>query len=134
MKPVLQPDLRYPRTWFLCGLVIAVAIAFASLTPAQNLPQLKVSDKLEHALAYLLLAFWFASVIVRRDYFGLMVALLAFGGLIELVQGWMGLGRTADLLDLLADAAGIVMGVLLAITPLGHWAHWVENRLSGRAM
>jgi VanZ family protein len=131
MKPLLRPELRFRRWWFCTGLLIAAAITVTSLLPARNLPDLGLSDKFEHAFSYLVLAFWFASVIVRRDYFVLMMSLLAFGGAIELFQGWMGLGREADLLDLAADAVGIALGVALAATPLGRWAEWLE-RLWGR--
>jgi VanZ family protein len=132
MKPVLRPDLRLRRVWFAVGLLLAAAIAVVSLVPPKNLPLVGISDKVEHGLSYLILAFWFASVIVRRDYFVLMLSLLVFGGAIELVQGWMGLGREADLMDLGADAIGIALGVALAATRLGRWAEWMEAALGGR--
>ncbi len=132
MKPVLLQTLRYPRAWFCLGLLIAAGITVFSLIPAQNLPSIGVSDKLEHALAYLLLGFWFASVIARWDYLYLMLALLALGGAIEIAQGLMGLGRQADWHDLLADACGIFVGVGLAATPLGHWANYIEDCLVRR--
>ena len=83
-------------------------------------------------MAYLLLAFWFASVMARRDYLYLMLALLAFGGGIEIAQGLMGLGREADLLDLAADGVGILAGVGLAATPLGGWAKVIEDLVASR--
>lgn len=131
MKPVLQQDLRHPRLWFLAGVVIAAVIAVLSLLPANRLPNVNMWDKLEHMLAYVLLAFWFGSVIFRRDFPGLVIALLVFGALIELAQGVMGLGRQADWRDLMANAVGAVLGVALALTPLGHWPHWVERHLGG---
>jgi VanZ family protein len=127
VKPVLRPALRLSRLWFCLGLLIAVLITIASLIPARDVPDLGVSDKFEHAFAYVLLAFWLASVIVRRDYLPLALLLLVFGGAIEVAQGLMRLGRHAELLDLLADGVGIVAGVLLAMTPLGHWADWLES-------
>jgi VanZ family protein len=132
VKPILQPGLRFSRTWFAVGVLIAIAIAVVSLMPPSKLPDLRVSDKFEHALSYFLLAFWFASVIVRRDYLVLVLSLLAFGGAIELVQDWMKLGRQADVLDLAADAVGIALGVALAATPLGRWAQWLERGWGAR--
>jgi VanZ family protein len=128
VNPVIHPELRYRRLWFVLGLVLAAVVVTLSLLPTRDLPDIKLSDKLEHMLAYVMLAFWFGSLVVRRDYFWLIVALVAFGGLIELVQGWMGLGRQADLHDLAADAIGIAVGMLLAVTPLGRWAHFIEAR------
>jgi VanZ family protein len=132
MTRLLLPTLRYPRAWFFLGLVIATLITITSLMPARDMPSLGVSDKLEHAVAYLVLAFWFASVIARWDYFFLGLALLALGGGIEIAQGLMGLGREADIKDLAADGVGIVAGVLLAATPLGRWANVIEDWLARR--
>ena len=132
MKPVLLTTLRYPRAWLCLGLLMALFITVMSLLPANNLPSLGISDKIEHAAAYALLAFWFASVMGRWDYLYLFLALLAFGGGIEIAQGLMGLGREADLLDLAADAAGSVVGLGLAATPLGRWARFIEDQLPRR--
>ncbi len=41
------------------------------------------------------------------------VASIAFGGLIELVQEGMNMGRGCDLMDFVADIAGVVIAVLL---------------------
>ena len=132
MKSVLLTTLRYPRAWLCLGLLMALFITVMSLLPANNLPSLGISDKIEHAAAYALLAFWFASVMGRWDYLYLFLALLAFGGGIEIAQGLMGLGREADLLDLAADAAGSVVGLGLAATPLGRWARFIEDQLPRR--
>jgi VanZ family protein len=132
MKPVLLTTLRYPRAWLCLGLLMALFITVMSLLPANNLPSLGISDKIEHAAAYALLAFWFASVMGRWDYLYLFLALLAFGGGIEIAQGLMGLGREADLLDLAADAAGSAVGLGLAATPLGRWASFIEDLLTRR--
>ena len=102
-------------------------ITFFSLIPAQRLPQLGISDKIEHAVAYLMLGFWFASVIARWDYIFILLALVALGGGIEIAQGLMGLGREADLRDFAANSLGATAGVLLALTPLGRWAEALER-------
>jgi VanZ family protein len=132
MNRVLLPTLRYPRAWFGFGLLIASLITIACLLPARDLPALGLWDKLEHAIAFFVLAFWFASVIARRDFFYLSCALVAFGGGIEIAQGLMGLGREADILDLVADGVGILVGAGLAATPLGRWAQWIEHLLVPR--
>lgn len=128
MKLVL-PELRYPRLWMAVGLVLAGVIAVLSLMPLRNVPDLDVSDKIKHALAYVALGFFFASVIVRRDWFWLAIALICFGALIELAQHVMPFGRSAEAKDMLANLAGIAVGLLLALTPLGSWARWLESRM-----
>lgn len=132
MKPVLVPTLRYPRAWFCLGLVIAAIVVFYSLLPAQRMPQLGVSDKLEHTVAYALLAFWFASVVARWDYVFMMLALVALGGGIEIAQGLMKMGREADIRDFIADCIGAGIGLLLALTPLVRWPAFVERLLTRR--
>ena len=132
MNPVLRPQLQLRHLWLGLGLLIAAGIAVGSLVPSSELPNLRVSDKWEHAVSYLLLAFWFASIFTRSSHAGLAVALLAFGGALELLQGAMRTGREADLHDLLADGAGILCGIALALTPLGLWATRLEAMFFAR--
>jgi VanZ family protein len=131
VNPVLRPELRYRRLWFVVGLILAGLIAYVCLVPGKDLPDIHLWDKLEHALAFAALALWFGCVVVRRDILWLGLGLVAFGGLIEILQGWMGLGRDADIRDLLADALGITAGLLLAVSPLGRIAPWLEGKLFG---
>jgi VanZ family protein len=126
----IRPGLQYPRLWLCVGLIIAAMIATACLMPARNLPDVGLSDKIKHGLSHALLAFWFASVIVHRRFLWLFVALVAFGGLIELAQEWMNLGRHAEFADLLANIAGTTVGVAVAATALGRWAGHVESLFS----
>jgi len=131
VKPVLRPELRYRRLWFFVGIGLAALVTYICLMPRGNLPSFHLWDKLEHALGWIALAFWFGSVVVRRDILWVGLALVALGGAIELLQGWMGLGRTADLRDLLADTIGIAIGLLLVISPLGRVPVWLESKLFG---
>lgn len=132
MKPILLPTLRYPRAWFCIGLLMAIIITFYCLIPAERVPQLGVSDKLEHAVAFGLLAFWFASVVARWDYVFMLLALVALGGGIEIAQGLMKMGREADIRDFFADCVGVGLGLAIAMTPLGRWPAWLERLLGPR--
>jgi VanZ family protein len=129
---VLRPALRFGPVWVALGLLIALAIAAGSLVPSRNLPNIGLSDKIEHALSYALLAFWFGSIFGRRALPATLVALLAFGALMELLQGWMGMGRAADVKDMLANSLGILAGLLLCLTPLGNWPQRVESLFAPR--
>lgn len=42
------------------------------------------------------------------------LAVILFGGAIELLQAWMGLGRGCDLLDFLADILGVVLFTVIS--------------------
>ena len=122
MKPHLAG--LSPRAWrllWLGGLVLVAAVVVVCLLPSRNLPSTGISDKLEHALAFAALALWFGGLAARRDHLFVLLALVALGGGIEIAQGLMGLGRMADVRDLLADLLGAVAGLLLALTPLGRW-------------
>ncbi len=129
-----MPELRYRRFWMLCGVGIMLVVTVLCLLPSSKLPDVNVSDKIEHIVTFVLLTFWFGSIVVRRDYFWLALALLAFGALIEVAQGLMGVGRQADLLDLRADAIGIALGLILAATPIGRWAIWLESIFRSKAL
>jgi len=120
------PELRLRHLWFVAGLLAALAIATLMLMPVRDVPDPRISDKAIHMLAFGMLGFWFGSIVVRRGFIWLLLALVAFGGLIEVAQGLMHFGRQLELLDLLADAAGAVLGLALALTPLGRWPLWME--------
>jgi len=132
LKPILLPTLRYPRAWFCAGLLMAGIITFYCLLPSDKVPQLGIWDKAEHAVAFGLLAFWFASVVARWDYIFMLLALVALGGGIEIAQGLMKMGREADIHDFFSDCVGIGIGLAVALTPLGHWPSWLERLLSPR--
>lgn len=132
MNAVILPDLRFRHLWFGIGLAMVALVTVLFLMPGGKLTAVRMWDKLSHAIVFVALAFWFASILVRRDLVWLVVALVAFGALIELMQGAMRAGRQAEWLDVVADAVGVLVGLLLALTPLGRWAYWIERQLSGR--
>jgi VanZ family protein len=109
----------WPWRLLLALLVVVVAVLALSPNPAQG-PQLGW-DKLNHALAFAAMAF--CAVMgrrggSRRQLATVLVALLAYGGLIELLQLFVP-GREAEWGDWLADAVGIAIGALLAAA----WQH-----------
>ena len=127
MKAAVLPGLRYRPLWMLGGFCLTLAVLVLSLLPAAQLPEVRVWDKFQHMLAYVALALWFGGVVPRRRYALVVAGLMTYGVLIELLQGWMQQGRHADLGDLGANATGIAAGLLLALTPMGRWAHWLES-------
>ena len=124
--------LPHRRLWVALSAVIVAVIVYASLAPANSLPLSGYSDKAEHFAAYCGLAVWFTGLYPRAQYGRIAAALLALGLGLEIAQGLMQLGRSAELLDIAANAAGVGVGLLLAIALTGNWARRVEAWLQPR--
>jgi VanZ family protein len=123
--------LRHRRVWVVLSAVLVAATAYASLVPHLPLPPVPAGfDKLEHFTAYCALAVWFTGLYPRTRYWRVVAGLLTLGAGIEVAQGVMQLGRSAELLDMIANAAGVGVGLLLALALTGTWARRVESWLS----
>ena len=98
----------------LASLLVAGAIAILSILPGENLPDVHLSDKVEHAIAYAVLSacvcFWLGR---RRSVPRVLVA-VGFGALLEVAQALAGTGRTASFLDEGANLIGACLGAGLA--------------------
>lgn len=118
--------LRHRRLWVAASVVLVAAIVWASLSPYVSLPGPRNVDKLEHFAAYCGLAVWFTGLYPRTRYWRIAVALLALGLGLEIAQGAMNLGRIAEVRDMVANASGVGVGLLLALALTGNWARRVE--------
>lgn len=127
--------LHWPRLWLgLWGLMIAAVVA-GSLAPAEDLPQIWFpgADKLQHFLGYAVLSGYAAMLFASRRALGLAAAgLMTLGILIEGVQGALTASRQADLVDVLANLAGVALGQALGMTRAASLLQWAETRMSGR--
>src|SRR5476651_1472694 len=108
-------SVRNARFWHVVGVGLIMIVVVSCLVPAGTLPNLAISDKLEHMIAYGGLAFCYGGLIMPRHYVYLGLALLALGGGIEIAQGLMGWGRDADWRDFYADALGTALGLSLCM-------------------
>ena len=87
-------------------------------------PTLGNSDKLQHVVAFLVLAGLgrLAYPTVRKRW--LLMGLMAFGAFIEIVQALPMVGRDSDPLDWVADtAAALTVFVIVAL-----WTHFRDER------
>ena len=123
---------RHHLTWYFLGMLLTLVVIVSSLVPNEDLPHWRISDKVEHIVAYAGLALWFGGLMPPRRYAYLALVLLALGGGIEIAQGLMGLGREADWRDFYADAFGVALGISLCLAGLQHWASWLEKWPSQR--
>ncbi|HWA47606.1 MAG TPA: VanZ family protein [Dongiaceae bacterium] len=106
------PRLAFPRLAFYGA---AAFVGVLSLVPGGAVPPTHVSDKLEHFLAYAALGLVGVATARSGNRAVLtIVGIIAFGIAIEFLQ-MLAPGRYAELGDGLADAAGAIIGGLLAM-------------------
>ena len=94
------------RWWWLFGWMQVVVVLFATLWPAVELPGPEDTDKVVHLVSFGWLMIWFAQVVHWR--WRLVLLLIAYGGLIELLQ-WASGYRHGDWRDLAADSTGVLI-------------------------
>lgn len=92
-------------------LLTLTAITVLSLYPVELLPPVPGSDKTHHFIAYGLLIF---PVALRQPKTIIIIALgfITWSGAIELIQPYV--NRYGEWLDLLANIAGLTIGLLVA--------------------
>lgn len=115
---------RIPR--FLTSAVVTAGVLYLTLAPrpfgSVRIPLFEGADKVVHFMMFFAMAFAYHFEFRRgkkpvdeaRLMGWIFVSLSAFGGLIELAQWKMRMGRSGDWYDLLADIAGAVYGIILA--------------------
>jgi VanZ family protein len=121
-------QLIHPRLWLLLGMLLVIVVITASLLPSSVIEPVfgGLSDKIEHAAAYGALMVWFGGLCRRGLHPGIGVALVVLGGVVELLQG-LTPTRTPDVHDLVADAAGVALGLALSVTVLHGWCQRIER-------
>lgn len=115
---------RIPR--FLTSAVVTAGVLYLTLAPrpfgSVRIPLFEGADKVVHFMMFFAMVFAYhfdfrrgkKPVDEARLMGWIFVSLSAFGGLIELAQWKMRMGRSGDWYDLLADIAGAVYGIILA--------------------
>lgn len=115
---------RIPR--FLTSAVVTAGVLYLTLAPrpfgSVRIPLFEGADNVVHFMMFFAMAFAYhfdfrrgkKPVDEARLMGWIFVSLSAFGGLIELAQWKMRMGRSGDWYDLLADIAGAVYGIILA--------------------
>ena len=115
---------RIPR--LLTSAVVTAGVLYLTLAPrpfgSVRIPLFEGADKVVHFMMFFAMAFAYhfdfrrgkKPVDEARLMGWIFVSLSAFGGLIELAQWKMRMGRSGDWYDLLADIAGAVYGIILA--------------------
>jgi VanZ family protein len=130
--------LRHARRWQFAGFAVLVSVLAATLLPAiwfmQEMrdPRIAHSDKWIHAITFMLLTIWFSGQYAKRSYWRIAAGMLAFGAFIEVCQRTLTTYRSGEMLDLVADAVGILAGLLVAWAGVGGWSLKVEQWIAAR--
>lgn len=123
-------ELRWPRLWWAVAAALVAVTCWFSLRPSGGgAPWFEGADKFQHAVAFLALSAWFLALVERVRYRSMVVAMLAFGALIEVAQYLMPYGRQAEWADMVADALGIALGLALSLASRDSWLQRIERRL-----
>ena len=114
MKVMIETFTPKLAKFGFCSALLAITIL--SLLPGDiDLPGSVWSDKISHFLAYFVVGVLYLTAYsnsTRAIVWGL-VALVCWGGLIELTQGFPVIGRNGDAMDLLANGTGVVAAFVL---------------------
>lgn len=129
--------LRYARKWQIASLLLLAFVLAAALMPAvwfwddrvKAVSMFRGIDKWLHGVTFLVLSVWFSGMVHARAYWRVGVGLLIFGLLIELCQRAVNY-RSAEWLDVGADAAGIILGLAIAVAGAGGWCRRAEERFA----
>ena len=99
------------KNWLILTIVMLLIITGLSLWPLEELPSVPGTDKTHHSIAYLFLMLPTALRKPRKWLlFGLFFVI--YSGAIELIQPYI--NRYGEWLDMLANVAGIVGGLIIA--------------------
>ncbi len=93
--------------------VVTGSLLSANSVPIRLLARLNISDKLEHALAYAVLALLPAVHEQRRFLTSAAIGAVLLGVLLEYGQPLT--GRDFEIMDMVADATGVVLGLSIGL-------------------
>ena len=112
---------RAARTVF--AILLAVSLVMF-LTPRDDVPQGGPDDKVVHALIFVVLAV--AGRWAAVPWVSLGIGLAAYAASTEILQAVLPIQREGDVRDLVADLAGVAVGLLLS------WVAVLLSRRRGR--
>ena len=131
--------LRYSRRWHAASMMLLLLVLAATMMPAVwfwsdrhvFLTWFVDVDKWLHGITFVILALWFAGQYRPGSYWWIGIGLILFGFLIEGCQRLVTY-RSADSFDILADTAGIVVGLSIAAAGFGGWSLRLEDWFARR--
>lgn len=121
-----EHELRWMAWWRAAGYVLVATVIWLSLAPRPPELHVEQGDKLQHVVAYGALMLWFAQLHAGRARVGAALALVILGIVLETLQGYTGY-RSFDVLDMAANAAGVLLGLAAAPPRLPNMLRLLER-------
>lgn len=133
MQSATSPSTFYFRSaWSAIGIALLLLLVYGSLAPAAVMPPLGANDKIFHGLAYFSMMTWFAQMYASlRTRCAVALTLVALGIAIEFIQPYV--NRQFDWYDMLANAEGVALALMLSLTPLRGTLAYIDLKLRRRA-
>lgn len=125
-------ELNHFALWRVLGWLLVLFVILVSLLPVpQQMQETGISDKWAHTVAYFGLTFWFGQLYAGRALAVYALGFAVMGIVLELLQGFTGY-RSLELLDMAANTAGVLLGLLLIWLGLTGVFRIVEAMLFGK--
>ena len=114
---LLTKKLLAPKPLLLIALLYSCIITALFFVSGQDLPKTKIAgaDKIVHIAVYFILVnFWLLYLYVKNNYILPLkwISITAYGIIIEILQERFTSSRSADILDVVANLFGALIGVL----------------------
>ena len=123
--------MRLAKLWWALGALMLASVLAICLVPLHLPPSAELyNDKVMHVLTFVLLAVWFGALqsATLKKRLLLAVLLLAFGIIIEILQSFTAY-RSAEFADFVADAGGVVLGLVLLQLGFARWPVFIETHV-----
>ncbi len=124
-------QLRYRRAWIGSIWLLVLVIVVASLMPSAGPAPVIGFDKIEHFVAYFMLAVLGSAIVPTGKLPWVMAGAMSLGLALEVMQAFVTETRVASWADVLANATGISTAWWIIHRRAG-WAEAAENWLARR--
>ena len=122
-----------PRLWLALWALTIVTVIVLSLMPKPPIPPTLVVGKLDHLIAYAVLAAIAVQLYAERCIqLGIALGLVGLGIALELAQGYLTSYRHMATYDAFVDMLGVAFGLATTCTPLARALLRIDARLPRR--
>ncbi|HID82603.1 MAG TPA: hypothetical protein EYH06_05000 [Chromatiales bacterium] len=122
-------QLRFQPLWLAIGISLLLFVAYMSLIPPRvGIGEIEYSDLFLHLLAYATITGWFQQIYGRKGLIYVAVAMLFYGGMLELAQHYFP-PREPHWSDFFANASGVVLATLISTTRIRDTLFIIEKNI-----